>query len=248
MNKLSYEEKVNQYLNAVIRLNRNINARDTEFFTDYTPMYDWFRNQMSAIRKFLKNPDKVSSSSKEKYKMFQEILKKIDEFENDKKIEMNNRADYYLEVVRKMKKRIGQKNNLKFKDPDNGNMYSWFLTELRKIELNRKNNIIPTEEEMKEIETIAYILNEYYNFDIENYQRKVDQYIEVIDRVGGLPGYNHFHKFSDNVDMALWFTNQNHIFSKERIEEITPNHKRMTEAKIFAKIYNHLYDMNHIKK
>ena len=47
--------------------------------------------------------------------------------------------------------------------------------------------------------------------------------------------------------MALWFTNQNHIFSKERIEEITPNHKRMTEAKIFAKIYNHLYDMNHIK-
>ena len=33
MNKLSYEEKVNQYLNAVIRLNRNINARDAGFFT-----------------------------------------------------------------------------------------------------------------------------------------------------------------------------------------------------------------------
>lgn len=109
MNKLSYKEKVDQYLNAVIRLNRNINARDTEFFTDYTPMYDWFRNQMTAIRKFLKNPDKVSSSSKENYKMFQEILKKIDEFKNDKKTEMDNRADYYLEVVRKMKKRIGQK-------------------------------------------------------------------------------------------------------------------------------------------
>ena len=248
MNKLSYEEKVNQYLNAVIRLNRNINARDTEFFTDYTPMYDWFRNQMSAIRKFLKNPDKVSSSSKEKYKMFQEILKKIDEFENDKKIEMNNRADYYLEVVRKMKKRIGQKNNLKFKDPDNGNMYSWFLTELRKIELNRKNNIIPTEEEMKEIETIAYILNEYYNFDIENYQRKVDQYIEVIDRVGGLPGCNCYYKFDDNIDMYSWFSNQNRQFIKERKEEITPNYKRMSEAKAFAKIFDHLYDMNHIKK
>ena len=44
MNKLSYKEKVDQYLNAVIRLNSNINARDAEFFTDYTPMYDWFRN------------------------------------------------------------------------------------------------------------------------------------------------------------------------------------------------------------
>ena len=83
---------------------------------------------------------------------------------------------------------------------------------------------------------------------LKDKQRKSQEFIEVIDRIGGLPGYNHFHKFSDNVDMALWFANQNHIFSKERIEEITPNHKRMTEAKIFAKIYNHLYDMNHIKK
>ena len=248
MNKLSYKEKVDQYLNAVIRLNRNINARDTEFFTDYTPMYDWFRNQMTAIRKFLKNPDKVSSSSKENYKMFQEILKKIDEFENDKKTEMDNRADYYLEVVRKMKKRIGQKNNLKFKNPDNGNMHSWFLIELRKIELNRKNNVIPTEEEMKKIETIAYILNEYYNFDIENYQRKVDQYIEVIDRIGGLPGGNCYYKFDDNIDMYSWFSNQNRQFIKERKEEITPNHKRMSEAKAFAKIFNHLYDMNHIRR
>lgn len=219
MNKLSYKEKVDQYLNAVIRLNRNINARDTEFFTDYTPMYDWFRNQMTAIRKFLKNPDKVSSSSKENYKMFQEILKKIDEFENDKKTEMDNRADYYLEVVRKMKKRIGQ-----------------------------KNNVIPTEEEMKKIETIAYILNEYYNFDIENYQRKVDQYIEVIDRIGGLPGGNCYYKFDDNIDMYSWFSNQNRQFIKERKEEITPNHKRMSEAKAFAKIFDHLYDMNHIRR
>lgn len=248
MNKLSYEEKVNQYLNAVIRLNRNINARDAEFFTDDTPMYDWFLNQMNSTRKFLKNLDNLGPSSKEKYEMFQKVLKKIDEFQKNRKIEMENRADYYLEIVRKTKKRIGPKNNLKFKDPDNGNMYSWFLKELRKIELNRKNNIVPSIEEMKKIETMAYIFNEYYNFDIENYQRKVDEFIEVIDRIGGLPGYNHFHKFSDNVDMALWFTNQNHIFSKERIEEITPNHKRMTEAKIFAKIYNHLYDINHIKK
>ena len=70
MNKLSYEEKVNQYLNAVIRLNRNINARDAEFFTDNTPMYDWFLNQMNSTRKFLKNLDNLGPKSKEKYEMF----------------------------------------------------------------------------------------------------------------------------------------------------------------------------------
>ena len=114
MNKLSYEEKVNQYLNAVIRLNRNINARDAEFFTDNTPMYDWFLSQMNSTRKFLKNLDNLGPKSKEKYEMFQKILKKIDECQKNRKIEMENRADYYLEVVRKTKKRIGPKNNLKF--------------------------------------------------------------------------------------------------------------------------------------
>lgn len=248
MNKLSYEEKVNQYLNAVIRLNRNINARDAEFFTDNTPMYDWFLSQMNSTRKFLKNLDNLGPKSKEKYEMFQKILKKIDECQKNRKIEMENRADYYLEVVRKTKKRIGPKNNLKFKDPDNGNMYSWFLKELRKIELNRKNNIVPSIEEMKKIETIAYIFNEYYNFDIENYQRKVDEFIEVIDRIGGLPGGNCYYKFDDNIDMYSWFSNQNRQFIKERKEEITPNHKRMSEAKAFAKIFDHLYDMNHIRR
>lgn len=248
MNKLSYEEKVNQYLNAVIRLNRNINARDAEFFTDNTPMYDWFLSQMNSTRKFLKNLDNLGPKSKEKYEMFQKILKKIDECQKNRKIEMENRADYYLEVVRKTKKRIGPKNNLKFKDPDNGNMYSWFLKELRKIELNRKNNIVPSIEEMKKIETIAYIFNEYYNFDIENYQRKVDEFIEVIDRIGGLPGGNCYYKFDDNINMYSWFSNQNRQFIKERKEEITPNHKRMSEAKAFAKIFDHLYDMNHIRR
>lgn len=41
---------------------------------------------------------------------------------------------------------------------------------------------------------------------------------------------------------------QKYVNYRKEIEEITPNHKRMTEAKIFAKIYNHMYDMNHIKK
>ena len=36
--------------------------------------------------------------------MFQKILKKIDECQKNRKIEMENRADYYLEVVRKTKK------------------------------------------------------------------------------------------------------------------------------------------------
>ena len=48
--------------------------------------------------------------------------------------------------------------------------------------------------------------------------------------------------------MYSWFSNQNRQFIKERKEEITPNHKRMSEAKAFAKIFDHLYDMNHIRR
>lgn len=81
-----------------------------------------------------------------------------------------------------------------------------------------------------------------------SYKEKVDQYIEVIDRIGGLPGGNCYYKFDDNIDMYSWFSNQNRQFIKERKEEIIPNHKRMSEAKAFAKIFNHLYDMNHIRR
>ena len=73
MNKLSYEEKVNQYLNAVIRLNRNINAKDAEFFTDNTPMYDWFLSQMNSTRKFLKNLDNLGPKVKKNMKCFKKF-------------------------------------------------------------------------------------------------------------------------------------------------------------------------------
>ena len=93
---LTYEEKVNEYINKVLELRRNISKKDNYKFKDKTNMLTWYNNQFAKFSKYVKKGKKPPKYIIQKMILYAQIdnvlydLKKEDE-EKSKKLTNENK-------------------------------------------------------------------------------------------------------------------------------------------------------------
>ncbi len=238
--KLDFEDRVSEYLKKIKELERNIQKGEQYTFSDGFLMYIWYSKEISKIIEERNNNIIPNEERKKELLLFSKIEKLL---YNYKQNIYERKAKEYFEQIKKLGRNIERDEFYPFFD--GASMYAWYINEAQNFISDKNSNKKVSENRLGKIMLYAKIEN--YLYDIKNkkktdtYEKKVNQYIYLISKIGRNTNRKDDFVFSDGTKMYAWFIHENSKLLKERKEEIKINDDRMNEIMLFSKIYDQLY-------
>ena len=245
--KLDFEDRVSEYLKKIKELGRNIQKGEQYTFSDGFLMYIWYSKEVSKIIEERNNNIIPNEERKKELLLFSKIEKLL---YNYKQNIYERKAKEYFEQIKKLGRNIERDEFYPFFD--GASMYAWYVNEAQNFINDKNSNKKVSENRLGKIMLYAKIEN--YLYDIKNkkktdtYEKKVNQYIYLISKIGRNTNRKDDFVFSDGTKMYAWFIHENSKLLKERKEEIKINDDRMNEIMLFSKIYDQLYIIKKNKK
>lgn len=203
-------------------------------------MYIWYSKEISKIIEERNNNIIPNEERKKELLLFSKIEKLL---YNYKQNIYERKAKEYFEQIKKLGRNIERNEFYPFFD--GASMYAWYINEAQNFISDKNSNKKVSENRLGKIMLYAKIEN--YLYDIKNkkktdtYEKKVNQYIYLISKIGRNTNRKDDFVFSDGTKMYAWFIHENSKLLKERKEEIKINDDRMNEIMLFSKIYDQLY-------
>lgn len=238
--KLDFEDRVSEYLKKIKELERNIQKGEQYTFSDGFLMYIWYSKEISKIIEERNNNIIPNEERKKELLLFSKIEKLL---YNYKQNIYERKAKEYFEQIKKLGRNIERDEFYPFFD--GASMYAWYINEAQNFISDKNSNKKVSENRLGKIMLYAKIEN--YLYDIKNkkktdtYEKKVNQYIYLISKLGRNTNRKDDFVFSDGTKMYAWFIHENSKLLKERKGEIKINDDRMNEIMLFSKIYDQLY-------
>lgn len=238
--KLDFEDRVSEYLKKIKELERNIQKGEQYTFSDGFLMYIWYSKEISKIIEERNNNIIPNEERKKELLLFSKIEKLL---YNYKQNIYERKAKEYFEQIKKLGRNIERNEFYPFFD--GASMYAWYINEAQNFISDKNSNKKVSENKLGKIMLYAKIEN--YLYDIKNkkktdtYEKKVNQYIYLISKIGRNTNRKDDFVFSDGTKMYAWFIHENSKLLKERKEDIKINDDRMNEIMLFSKIYDQLY-------
>ena len=238
--KLDFEDRVSEYLKKIKELERNIQKGEQYTFSDGFLMYIWYSKEISKIIEERNNNIIPNEERKKELLLFSKIEKLL---YNYKQNIYERKAKEYFEQIKKLGRNIERDEFYPFFD--GASMYAWYINEAQNFISDKNSNKKVSENRLGKIMLYAKIEN--YLYDIKNkkktdtYEKKVNQYIYLISKIGRNTNRKDDFVFSDGTKMYAWFIHENSKLLKERKGEIKINDDRMNEIMLFSKIYDQLY-------
>lgn len=245
--KLDFEDRVSEYLKKIKKLGRNIQKGEQYTFSDGFLMYIWYSKEVSKIIEERNNNIIPNEERKKELLLFSKIENLL---YNYKQNIYERKAKEYFEQIKKLGRNIERDEFYPFFD--GASMYAWYVNEAQNFINDKNSNKKVSENRLGKIMLYAKIEN--YLYDIKNkkktdtYEKKVNQYIYLISKIGRNTNRKDDFVFSDGTKMYAWFIHENSKLLKERKEEIKINDDRMNEIMLFSKIYDQLYIIKKNKK
>lgn len=245
--KLDFEDRVSEYLKKIKELGRNIQRGEQYTFSDGFLMYIWYSKEVSKIIEERNNNIIPNEERKKELLLFSKIENLL---YNYKQNIYERKAKEYFEQIKKLGRNIERDEFYPFFD--GASMYAWYINEAQNFINDKNSNKKVSENRLGKIMLYAKIEN--YLYDIKNkkktdtYEKKVNQYIYLISKVGRNTNRKDDFVFSDGTKMYAWFIHENSKLLKEKKEEIKINDDRMNEIMLFSKIYDQLYIIKQNKK
>lgn len=245
--KLDFEDRVSEYLKKIKELGRNIQKGEQYTFSDGFLMYIWYSKEVSKIIEERNNNIIPNEERKKELLLFSKIENLL---YNYKQNIYERKAKEYFEQIKKLGRNIERDEFYPFFD--GASMYAWYVNEAQNFINDKNSNKKVSENRLGKIMLYAKIEN--YLYDIKNkkktdtYEKKVNQYIYLISKIGRNTNRKDDFVFSDGTKMYAWFIHENSKLLKERKEEIKINDDRMNEIMLFSKIYDQLYIIKKNKK
>lgn len=245
--KLDFEDRVSEYLKKIKELGRNIQKGEQYTFSDGFLMYIWYSKEVSKIIEERNNNIIPNEERKKELLLFSKIENLL---YNYKQNIYERKAKEYFEQIKKLGRNIERDEFYSFFD--GASMYAWYVNEAQNFINDKNSNKKVSENRLGKIMLYAKIEN--YLYDIKNkkktdtYEKKVNQYIYLISKIGRNTNRKDDFVFSDGTKMYAWFIHENSKLLKERKEEIKINDDRMNEIMLFSKIYDQLYIIKKNKK
>lgn len=245
--KLDFEDRVSEYLKKIKELGRNIQKGEQYIFSDGFLMYIWYSKEVSKIIEERNNNIIPNEERKKELLLFSKIENLL---YNYKQNIYERKAKEYFEQIKKLGRNIERDEFYPFFD--GASMYAWYVNEAQNFINDKNSNKKVSENRLGKIMLYAKIEN--YLYDIKNkkktdtYEKKVNQYIYLISKIGRNTNRKDDFVFSDGTKMYAWFIHENSKLLKERKEEIKINDDRMNEIMLFSKIYDQLYIIKKNKK
>lgn len=245
--KLDFEDRVSEYLKKIKELERNIQKGEQYTFSDGFLMYIWYSKEISKIIEERNNNIIPNEERKKELLLFSKIEKLL---YNYKQNIYERKAKEYFEQIKKLGRNIERDEFYPFFD--GASMYAWYINEAQNFISDKNSNKKVSENRLGKIMLYAKIEN--YLYDIKNkkkidtYEKKVNQYIYLISKIGRNTNRKDDFVFSDGTKMYAWFIHENSKLLKERKGEIKINDDRMNEIMLFSKIYDQLYIIKKMKK
>lgn len=245
--KLDFEDRVSEYLKKIKELGRNIQKGEQYIFSDGFLMYIWYSKEVSKIIEERNNNIIPNEERKKELLLFSKIENLL---YNYKQNIYERKAKEYFEQIKKLGRNIERDEFYPFFD--GASMYAWYINEAQNFINDKNSNKKVSENRLGKIMLYAKIEN--YLYDIKNkkktdtYEKKVNQYIYLISKIGRNTNRKDDFVFSDGTKMYAWFIHENSKLLKERKEEIKINDDRMNEIMLFSKIYDQLYIIKKNKK
>ena len=238
--KLDFEDRVSEYLKKIKELERNIQKGEQYTFSDGFLMYIWYSKEISKIIEERNKNIIPNEETKKELLLFSKIEKLL---YNYKQNIYERKAKEYFEQIKKLGRNIERDEFYPFFD--GASMYAWYINEAQNFISDKNSNKKVSENRLGKIMLYAKIEN--YLYDIKNkkktdtYEKKVNQYIYLISKIGRNTNRKDDFVFSDGTKMYAWFIHENSKLLKERKGEIKINDDRMNEIMLFSKIYDQLY-------
>ena len=238
--KLDFEDRVSEYLKKIKELERNIQKGEQYTFSDGFLMYIWYSKEISKIIEERNKNIIPNEERKKELLLFSKIEKLL---YNYKQNIYERKAKEYFEQIKKLGRNIERDEFYPFFD--GASMYAWYINEAQNFISDKNSNKKVSENRLGKIMLYAKIEN--YLYDIKNkkktdtYEKKVNQYIYLISKIGRNTNRKDDFVFSDGTKMYAWFIHENSKLLKERKGEIKINDDRMNEIMLFSKIYDQLY-------
>lgn len=245
--KLDFEDRVSEYLKKIKELGRNIQKGEQYIFSDGFLMYIWYSKEVSKIIEERNNNIIPNEERKKELLLFSKIENLL---YNYKQNIYERKAKEYFEQIKKLGRNIERDEFYPFFD--GASMYAWYVNEAQNFINDKNSNKKVSENRLGKIMLYAKIEN--YLYDIKNkkktdtYEKKVNQYIYLISKIGRNTNRKDDFVFSDGTKMYAWFIHENSKLLKERKEDIKINDDRMNEIMLFSKIYDQLYIIKKNKK
>lgn len=245
--KLDFEDRVSEYLKKIKELGRNIQKGEQYIFSDGFLMYIWYSKEVSKIIEERSNNIIPNEERKKELLLFSKIENLL---YNYKQNIYERKAKEYFEQIKKLGRNIERDEFYPFFD--GASMYAWYVNEAQNFINDKNSNKKVSENRLGKIMLYAKIEN--YLYDIKNkkktdtYEKKVNQYIYLISKIGRNTNRKDDFVFSDGTKMYAWFIHENSKLLKERKEDIKINDDRMNEIMLFSKIYDQLYIIKKNKK
>lgn len=245
--KLDFEDRVSEYLKKIKELGRNIQKGEQYIFSDGFLMYIWYSKEVSKIIEERSNNIIPNEERKKELLLFSKIENLL---YNYKQNIYEKKAKEYFEQIKKLGRNIERDEFYPFFD--GASMYAWYVNEAQNFINDKNSNKKVSENRLGKIMLYAKIEN--YLYDIKNkkktdtYEKKVNQYIYLISKIGRNTNRKDDFVFSDGTKMYAWFIHENSKLLKERKEDIKINDDRMNEIMLFSKIYDQLYIIKKNKK
>lgn len=245
--KLDFEDRVSEYLKKIKELGRNIQRGEQYTFSDGFLMYIWYSKEVSKIIEERNNNIIPNEERKKELLLFSKIENLL---YNYKQNIYERKAKEYFEQIKKLGRNIERDEFYPFFD--GASMYAWYVNEAQNFINDKNSNKKVSENRLGKIMLYAKIEN--YLYDIKNkkktdtYEKKVNQYIYLISKIGRNTNRKDDFVFSDGTKMYAWFIHENSKLLKERKEDIKINDDRMNEIMLFSKIYDQLYIIKKNKK
>ena len=251
-----YRKKVNQYLIKINELGSNIDKENTYFFNDGTDMYLWYKDQINRLS-YEREANKIPNSKRlEEIMMFSKIDDRLLELEF---IEYENKINEYIKTIREKKQNIRHRDGDKFSDGKY--MYDFYKHNNNKIKKEIENNAKLSKRRLAEIQLFANIDNELYDIknrvdeknedkrptQIQIYEKKVLEYINVIEKLRRNVNDEDDIKFTDGSDMYLWYKFECKKLTNEKLAKRIPDSKRLEEIMMFSKIEDKLFELKFIE-
>ncbi len=245
--KLDFEDRVSEYLKKIKELGRNIQRGEQYTFSDGFLMYIWYSKEVSKIIEERNNNIIPNEERKKELLLFSKIENLL---YNYKQNIYERKAKEYFEQIKKLGRNIERDEFYPFFD--GASMYAWYVNEAQNFINDKNSNKKVSENRLGKIMLYAKIEN--YLYDIKNkkktdtYEKKVNQYIYLISKIGRNTNRKDDFVFSNGTKMYAWFIHENSKLLKERKEDIKINDDRMNEIMLFSKIYDQLYIIKKNKK
>lgn len=245
--KLDFEDRVSEYLKKIKELGRNIQKGEQYIFSDGFLMYIWYSKEVSKIIEERSNNIIPNEERKKELLLFSKIENLL---YNYKQNIYEKKAKEYFEQIKKLGRNIERDEFYPFFD--GASMYAWYVNEAQNFINDKNSKKKVSENRLGKIMLYAKIEN--YLYDIKNkkktdtYEKKVNQYIYLISKIGRNTNRKDDFVFSDGTKMYAWFIHENSKLLKERKEDIKINDDRMNEIMLFSKIYDQLYIIKKNKK